>query len=43
MTNPYNHPRGTICVARETEGALVALKIMEQRHWPEWPGAFSIL
>ena len=40
--NLYNHPRGTICVLRETEGFLVPLAI-PQGEYAEWEGCFSIL
>ena len=43
FTNPYNHCRKTICVARSFEGYLIALRIDKQSSYKEYSGCFSII
>jgi hypothetical protein len=42
ILNKYKHPRGTVCVAREIDGELVALAI-DYPVWSIYSGAFSVL
>ena len=43
LPNPYNHPRGTICVLRVASGRLEALALFNQQSFREWNGCFSIV
>ena len=43
FNNPYNLPRGTVCVIRSVNGAKVVLAIEPAANWREWDGCFSII
>jgi hypothetical protein len=43
IVNSYNHPRGTICIARMYIGWERAFKIDGQHQYKEFTGCFSII
>ena len=41
--NWKNYDRGTICVIRLCNGEHEALRLVEQHHYAQWVGCFSII
>ena len=41
--NWKTYDKGTICVIRSCNGKPEALRIVNQHHYKEWVGCFSIL
>lgn len=43
QVKPDTHPRGALCVIRQSSGVPEVLKLEDPRSWKEWAGAFSRL